>query len=206
MKLNLGCGDRVIEGWTNVDYALGARLSRVPLFRAVNRRLGIFSVDWDKRIVLHDLTTRFPWPDSSVEVVYSSHTLEHFTKEHGRAFLAECYRVLRPRGIIRIVVPDLRVSVEDYLEGRVRADDFVRTLDVLPIHAASASKNRLARFTQLAHTHKCMYDTKRLLEILDEVGFTATGRGAFDSDIDDICAIERESRTRNAVVVEGRKR
>lgn len=108
MKLNLGCGDHVIEGWTNVDYALDARLNRLPLFRVVNRKLRIFSTDWDKRIVLHDLTKRFPWPDSSVDVVYSAHALEHFTKEHGRAFLAECYRVLRPRGIIRIVVPDLR--------------------------------------------------------------------------------------------------
>ena len=31
MKVNLGCGDRVVDGWTNVDYALGARLTRVPL-------------------------------------------------------------------------------------------------------------------------------------------------------------------------------
>ncbi len=192
MKLNLGCGDRVVDGWTNVDYALGARLTKVPLFRAVNRRLRIFKVEWDKRIVIHDLTTRFPWPDSSVDVVYSSHTLEHFAKEDGRAFLAECHRVLRRGGIIRIIVPDLHVSVIEYLEGRLRADDFVRELDVLATNANSVMKNTLAPLTQGAHTHKCMYDTKRLVEILEEVGFQASGRAAFDSDIDDI----RRNRTR----------
>jgi hypothetical protein len=87
MKVNLGCGDRVVDGWTNVDYALGARLSRVPLIGTINRKLHVFNVEWDRRIVIHDLLTRFPWPDSSVAVAYSSHTLEHFDKTAGRAFL-----------------------------------------------------------------------------------------------------------------------
>jgi predicted SAM-dependent methyltransferase len=206
VKLNLGCGDQVVDGWTNVDYALGARLTKVPLFRAVNRKLRLFTTEWDARIMIHNLATRFPWSDSSIDVVYSSHTLEHFCKEDGRAFLAECHRVLRPGGIIRVVVPDLRASVVDYLEGRLRADDFVGALDVLPGNSRSAMKNRLAPFTQSGHTHKCMYDATRLVEVLEEIGFAAASRTAFDSDIDDIRTIERESRTRNAVMVEGQKR
>jgi predicted SAM-dependent methyltransferase len=206
MKVNLGCGDRVVDGWTNVDYALGARLSRVPLIGTINRKLHVFNVEWDRRIVIHDLLTRFPWPDSSVAVAYSSHTLEHFDKAAGRAFLTECHRVLQRDGIIRIVVPDLHVIVADYVEGRLRADDVIGALEVLPVHAKSAVKNKLARFTQSSHTHKCMYDTPRLVEILNEIGFTAASRGPFDSDIADIRVIEREDRTRRAVIVEGRKR
>ena len=206
MKLNLGCGDRVVEGWTNVDYSLGARLMKVPFFKAVNKRLRIFNVDWDARIVLHDLTRPLPWPDSSVDVVYSSHTLEHFSKEDGRAFLTECHRVLRPGGIIRILVPDLGFTVGEYLQGRLKADDFVRELDVLATNSHGVLKNAVAPFTQTAHMHKCMYDAQRLIDILDELGFSGSSRAGFDSEIDDIQRIEREERTRHAVVVEGRKR
>ena len=59
MKLNLGCGSPVPEGWTNVDYALGARLVKVPLFRYVNRKLKTFHLDWNKRIFIHDLRKTF---------------------------------------------------------------------------------------------------------------------------------------------------
>lgn len=206
MKLNLGCGDQIVEGWINVDYAIGARLNRVPLFRLVNKRLHLFNTDWDERIFIHDLATRFPWPDSSVDVVYSSHTLEHFNKEDGYRFLRECHRVLRPGGIIRLLVPDLRCVVVEYMHGRVRADDFVNELSVLPGNHLTGLKNRLVPLMQTHHTHKCMYDSDRLVEILGEIGFTAASRGAFDSDINDVRAIEREGRTHEAVVVEGRKR
>jgi len=110
MKLNLGCGSQVVAGWTNVDWAPGARLAKLPLFKAINRKLRFFRADWHKDIVLHDLTRPFPWPEESVDVVYSSHTLEHPSKEEGLKFLKECHRVLRRGGIIRILVPDLAAS------------------------------------------------------------------------------------------------
>src|ERR1700683_4765801 len=131
MKLNLGCGSKVLDGWINVDYALGARLARVPLVRALNRKLRLFDLDWDHRIYLHDLSKQFPWADNTIDIVYSSHTLEHFTKEDGQRFIAECHRVLRKDGILRIVIPDLRYIVDRYIEGSIRADDFVENLGVL---------------------------------------------------------------------------
>jgi hypothetical protein len=45
----------------------------------------------------------------------------------------------------------------------------------------------------------------RLLEILKDVGFEAQSMAAFDSAINDICLIEMDDRTKNAVIVEGRK-
>jgi SAM-dependent methyltransferase len=203
-KLNLGCGSTAADGWVNVDYALGARLAKLPLFRGVNKRLGLIKLDWDDKILVHDLTKPFPWPDSSIDAIYSSHTLEHFDKEDGRAFLEECHRVLRQSGILRIVVPDLRALVLDYTEGRLCADDFIVKLGVLPGGNSGSLKTRLAPLVQFPH--KCMYDASRLVEILDEIGFELSRRGAFDSEIQDIGSVELEDRTRNAVIVEGRKR
>ena len=203
MKLNLGSATQVIDGWVNVDYALGARLMKIPFFRVFNRKVKLINLDWDEKIYLHDLTKKFPWADSSVNIVYSSHTLGHFSKEDGRRFLAECHRVLCKNGIIRIVVPDLRRIAIEYIEGRTSADDFVRKLGVLYENSNNALKKRLFPFFHFPQ--KCMYDNSSLIEILNEIGFEASTRVAFDSDIEEIRLLELESRTGNAVIVEGRK-
>ena len=204
LVLNLGCGSQLGDGGVNVDYALGARMAKLPLFRPLNSRLKMFKFDWDDRIYLHDLTKPFPWPSNSADAIYSSHTLEHLSREDGRRFLSECHRVLRAGGLIRIVVPDLREAVTDYLEGRVKADDFVEQLGVLYIPGGSPLKRKLAPFVQFPH--KCMYDTRRLVEILGEIGFDAAARQPFDSGIEGLEQVELENRTHHAVIVEGSKR
>lgn len=204
MKLNLGCGSQVPNDWINVDYALGARFARIPFFLAINKKVKLFNLDWNENIYLHNLTKKFPWSDTSIDIIYSSHTLEHFSKEDGRRFLSECHRVLSKGGIIRIVVPDLRHSVTEYSEGRIKADDFVEKLGVLYENSNNIIKRKLHPF--ISFPHKCMYDNSRLIEILNEIGFDAIDRVAFNSDIEDIRVVELEGRTENAVIVEGRKR
>lgn len=203
MKLNLGCGSVVIDGWVNVDYALGARLTKIPFFRALNKKIKLFDLDWDDRIYIHNLTTKFPWKDDSAHIVYSSHTLEHLSREEGLKFLKECHRVLRKGGIIRIVVPDLKHFVEEYSKGKVRAVEFVEKLGVLYGHNKNPVKNRLSRFIKFPH--KCMYDSPALLTILHDIGFEVRKRMPFDSEIEDIKLIELEERTKNAVIAEGNK-
>ena len=203
-KLNLGCGSQVPDGWCNVDYALGARLARIPLFRVFNKKFKLFNLDWNEKIYLHDLTTRFPWENSSIDIIYSSHTLEHFSKQDGRRFLTECHRVLRKDGILRIVVPDLRCVVDDYIQGQVYADEFVEKLGVLYKNNDTGLKRLATMFVQ--YPHKCMYDRPRLIDILNEIGFDMFVKDAFDSGIEDIQLVELETRTKKAVILEGRKR
>ncbi|MEW6330040.1 MAG: methyltransferase domain-containing protein [Pseudomonadota bacterium] len=203
IKLNLGCGSQIVEDWVNVDYALGARLMKIPFFAAVNRHMRLFNMDWDRRVVIHDLRKAFPWNDGSVGAIYSSHTLEHLSKEDGRNFLSECHRVLRPGGLIRIVVPDLKTIVSEYVSGKLAADDLLIRLDVLPERPGGFVKKVLAPY--INYPHQCMYDTARLIEIMRETGFDAAGRDPFDSSIEGIRGIERADRTTDAVIVEGRK-
>jgi len=203
-RLNLGCASQIVDGWINVDYALGARLAKMPFFRALNRKMGLFGTDWNPRILIHNLTKRFPWSDASVDVVYSSHTLEHFPKADGLRFLTECHRVLRKNGIIRIVVPDLRPIIDGYVLGRIPADGFLGRLGVVSADPGNTFKRRLSALFSVS-PHMCMYDSPRLVQILDEIGFEASTRSPFDSDIEDIRTIEQESRTENAAIVEGRK-
>lgn len=47
-----------------------------------------------------------PFDTDSVELVYCSHAIEHFKEERVQHLLSEIRRVLVPKGIVRIVVPD----------------------------------------------------------------------------------------------------
>ena len=91
--LNLGCGQRFHPEWVNVDFASS-----------------------NKNVIAHNLLNGIPFNPNEFDVVYHSHTLEHFSKEDGKKFMSECYRVLKPTGIIRVAVPDLEQIVKNYLK------------------------------------------------------------------------------------------
>jgi ubiquinone/menaquinone biosynthesis C-methylase UbiE len=203
MKLNLGCGSQTPDGWVNVDYGMGARFLKIPFFSFLNSRLKFFDLDWGKRIFLHDLRKRFPWDNDSVDIIYTSHTLEHFSREDGLNFLKRCHRVLKRGGIFRVVVPDLSFIISEYLKGNIGADYFVERLGVLCDSYTSSFKSKLAVFIQFPH--KCMYDTRTLKFILEDIGFKSECKSAFESKIPDIEKVELIDRTKDAVIIEAEK-
>jgi predicted SAM-dependent methyltransferase len=96
--LNLGCGARFHTAWTNIDFH-----GNPPYVQAYDLRRGV------------------PAADASFDVVYHSHVLEHFGRDEALPFLRECFRVLRPDGVIRVAVPDLEQIARQYCEALDRA-------------------------------------------------------------------------------------
>jgi len=187
------------------DYALGSRLARSRFFSLINNKVHIFRTPYDRSIFIHDLTKKFPWPDNSVDTIYSSHTLEHLSRQQGLLFLRECHRVLAMNGLVRIIVPDLFAFVSLYVEGQIRADEFLERLGVLcQSKSGSWLKRKLAPF--IMFPHKCMYDTKSLVGIMTEIGFGVQPKKPLESDIPDIINIEIYERAQNSVIVEGTKK
>lgn len=90
--LNLGCGHRFHPSWTNINF-----------------------ISTDQSVIAHDLKKGIPFPEHSFDIVYHSHLLEHLSKADAKIFMEECYRVLRPQGILRVVVPDLEQIARMYL-------------------------------------------------------------------------------------------
>ena len=78
IKLNIGAGDTVIEGFTPIDRKFGTEA--YPLAYA----------------------------DDSVEEIRCSHMLEHLSFKEVQEALREWHRVLKPGGRLRISVPDVR--------------------------------------------------------------------------------------------------
>lgn len=205
-KLNLGCGPHILEGWINVDYSLGARIAKTPVLGALAGKVGMFNVKWDPRIHLQDLTKPLQWESGSVDFIYSSHTLEHLRREDGERLIAECVRVLKPGGVLRIVVPCLERILGRYRDGDLPADQLVDELMVLSPRGDMSLVKRVAfGLFDDGHTHKCMYDHAALEALMRKQGLEASRRLPFDSAIPDIRDVEVASRSENQVVVEGRK-
>lgn len=92
--LNLGCGNILHPFWENVDFK-----SDLP------------------DVVSYDLNQGIPYESDFFDAVYHSHLLEHFFKDQAPLFLMECFRVLKPGGVIRVVVPDLETIAKLYLKN-----------------------------------------------------------------------------------------
>ena len=88
MKLNLGCGNRKISDWDNVDK--------------------IASCNPDQLVDLEKLP--WPWPDDSVDEVVLIHVLEHLgaASDVYLGIIKELYRVCCNDALIKIVVPHPR--------------------------------------------------------------------------------------------------
>lgn len=188
MKLHLGCGTVVPEGWVNVDYALGARVRNVPVLGAIFGRFGILNTAWSPDIVLHDLRKPLPWADGSADAVYTSHTLEHLTKDQGEHFISECHRVLRSDGILRVVVPNLRGYVDEYTNGRLLARDMLSELYVLGARDLGNVKAIFSLFS--GSNHRCMYDETALAGLMRSCGLSARVCEPRDSGLPDIDRFE----------------
>jgi len=93
-NLNIACGSRYHKDWINIDF-----YSDSKNVRGLNILDGL------------------PFEDQSIDAIYSSHFLEHLKVEEAKFVLKESHRILKPLGVIRIVVPDLENVCREYLKN-----------------------------------------------------------------------------------------
>ena len=110
----------------------------------------------DKEIL--DVTSPADWRalfrPESIDTLLSEHMLEHLSAEEARTALAECYRYLKPGGLLRIAVPD----------GYRRDPDYVKE--------ASPPNDG----------HQVLYNVDTLTTLLQSVGFATTALEYFDAE------------------------
>ena len=58
----------------------------------------------------------FPFKDGEVDNYYASMVFEHIHLSNVNFILTEVFRTLRPGGLIRIVVPDIEIGINAYVE------------------------------------------------------------------------------------------
>ncbi|WP_217577333.1 methyltransferase domain-containing protein [Mesorhizobium sp. GbtcB19] len=101
-----------------------------------------------------DIEKPLPFADGSADFIYAEHVVEHVDYHAGLRFLAECRRVLKPGGVIRIAVPSLE---NIWKRGDQAYFDFARKW------APSADRRGAMHAIIHAHGHKAIW-TQSLLE------------------------------------------
>jgi len=152
LKLNLGAGFEVIEGWMSLDAQAGG--TTLNLLRPL------------------------PFDDASVDFAFLAHVLEHFYFPlEAFGVLREIRRILKPGGVLRIIVPDIGQCLLAYASGDRQF--FVRRDEAL--FGKPRNGSLLRYFLQYAGayhgpdgqmiSHKYGYDAETLTDLVKDAGF-----------------------------------
>ncbi len=160
IKLNIGGGKGHprLDGWSIVDLREGA----------------------DVRL---DITSEpLPFADGSVDVIFTSHTLEHIPPQSLMFVLEEFARVLRPGGLLRIGVPDIRLATKAYINND---RTFFERSEVTPFDPDAPIGGLLMSWfystSKVGNGHVHCFDEQYLCYWLAKAGFEGMRRCSFRS-------------------------
>ena len=143
MKLNLGCGPKLLDGFVNVD--LANNWSAVP------------------PDVVADVTERLPFDDGVAEEVHAYHVLEHVWRWQTERTLKEWCRVLAPGGLLVLEMPCFE-KVMAYVLSCLQQD---RPLEHrMSLWAMYGDPN----YRSEAMSHKWLYSQGEVKELLRDQG------------------------------------
>lgn len=172
-KLHIGGGWHRLNGWLNTD------LAPIP------------------GVVIMDATAPFPFEAGSFQFVFSEHMIEHVSYTGGARMLGECYRTMRPGGVIRVTTPDFAAIIGLY--GSAPSETQRRYLDWFSETFLPDIQPRTATAVINAHFrlwgHQFLYDEWTLAEALRMAGFKSVVRRRLgDSDHPALQNLENASR------------
>ncbi len=176
--LNVGCGPNPKDNFINLDY----------LWR--------LKVD-----ICWDITRGIPFEDNTFEGIYTEHCLEHITFTECEKVLEEFYRVLTPKAIVRIIVPDAELYLDLY-ERSKRGEDvkfpyISNDKNFTPMMAV----NKIFR----DYGHLFLYDSMTLTMLLKKVGFVNIKQESYMQGKCNTLLIDTESRKIESLYIEAEK-
>lgn len=177
--LDIGCGLNTHSHFINLDYC------------------------WHTGIdVCWDLTAPLPLKSQSLQGIFSEHCLEHLPLGVADALLGECRRLLRKGGVLRLIVPDGQLYLENYAKYhaglRHIEQPYQNNLVYKGINTPILSVNDVFR----GHGHLFIYDFDMLRQLLEQHGFTEIKRESFGSGRDPALLLDTAHRAVESLYVE----
>lgn len=118
---------------------------------------------WDCYDIDMDITKPLPIPGSSVSFSHIEHGIEHVTPSQAWQFLEECYRILNPKGVLRIAYPSIadieQRLTSEYCEA-VKRSGF-----------GDGSRKDALKAVVCGHGHKSVWTQESLRPVLRAIGF-----------------------------------
>lgn len=129
-----------------------------------------------------NLLEKLPFPDNSIDFIYSSHFLEHFQTLEIKSILKECYRILKPGGKISSVVPDASIYIKFYINNEIIDEGF--WIRYLPAGDINSKIDYINYIGHMNGEHKHLFDLENLIAIHKACGFQNTKPRQFDFTFD----------------------
>jgi hypothetical protein len=164
--MNFGCGIWCLDGYLNVDGSFTVLLAHLPLPASFygSRQKYVRAIRAGR--VRYATARRLQMANGTLDGFYASHVLEHLPRDECVDLLRRVRLWLKPTGLVRIVLPDLRQLADQYAEGKIGADRFVDRMH-MAVDGMSAWK------VAFSHAyHRWMYDVISFTEILRSLGYS----------------------------------
>lgn len=123
--------------------------------------LNVDIVDLPKVDIVFDICKNFPIDNGVIAEIFSSATLEHFREQDNLHILREFFRILMPQGLLQVCTPDIEAIAHGILNGE--------DLAVTNQHLFGRYKSD---GTEDYDLHRWMYPTSKMIEVLQNIGFT----------------------------------
>ncbi|WP_295667810.1 methyltransferase domain-containing protein [uncultured Mucilaginibacter sp.] len=201
-----GCGFSAPDEWVNYDASPTLRFERLPILGKLYTRN---KQRFPANVKYGDIVKGLPEQMDSCDAVYCSHILEHLSYGDFLTALKNTYKILKPGGTFRGVVPDLKAAVQDYISGydttEAPANELMRdTMLGVENRPKSLSSNIKGMYGNSKHLW--MWDYKSLEYELKKAGFINIRPCAFgDSEGPVFKFVEEESRFYKAAAFDCQK-
>ena len=128
------------------------------------RKVGWVNIDLlgDPVDVAWNLAHSLPFDSGSVVAIFHEHLLEHLPLQAGDSFMQECFRVLRPGGILRVGVPDAGRLIQSYAGDRSYLEN---------LHPSRPTALIAVQELFYWHRHCAMFDVETLELLFRASGF-----------------------------------
>ena len=160
--LHCGCSYTFIPGFINADIEIS----------------GWLPPDVINQVIILDVEKKFQFEDNTFDYIYSEHMIEHLSYDGIKNYISECYRCLKPGGVIRTAWPKVDFLIElqnnpkkyfTYIKNHVDLfhpellDDF-KSYENIPVSLIINDNYRM-------WGHQIMYDIKGLTQMFKLFGF-----------------------------------